>query len=114
VDCIWKNEKICASTLAAADIQGENLGKFWGPELAEHWKLNNSHCMLGLYLHNIFSKLGIFFLDFIHWGTALAEWRGRRRGNWRRRRELLNALGFGVGLLVVAVGEKTHAARIAF
>jgi len=30
------------------------------PELAEHWKLNSSHCMLGLYLHNIFSKLEIF------------------------------------------------------
>jgi len=23
VDCIWKNEKICASILAAADIQKE-------------------------------------------------------------------------------------------
>jgi len=57
VDCIWKNEQICASILAAADIQWENLGKFWGPALAKHWKLNNSHCMLGLYLHNIFSKL---------------------------------------------------------
>jgi len=44
---------------------------------------------------------------------------------WEATRELLNALGFGVGLLVrltdvgcgdlpvVAVGEKTHAARIA-
>jgi len=54
VDCFWKNEKICASILAAADTGA-----------AEHWKLNNSHFMLGIYLHNIFSKLGIFFLDFI-------------------------------------------------
>jgi len=51
--------------------------------------------------------------------------RTKMSAKWRRRRELLNALGFGVGLLVrltdvgcgdlpvVAVGEKTHAARIA-
>jgi len=47
---------------------GYTVRKSWkvlGPELAEHWKSNNSHCMLGIYLHNIFSKLGIFFLDLI-------------------------------------------------
>jgi len=62
----WEKRKNMCKYFSGCGYTMRKSWKVLGPELAEHWTLNISHCMFGLYLHKIFSKLGIFFLDFIY------------------------------------------------